>query len=207
MTRHLPRSNRQHGGLDPLDLVATYVTNRSDIEFAERTSIAATARWAFGRRKVTTPTNLLTIDYADRIHRRMFGDVWKWAGRRRTQSDEHGIEPDLIEPELTKLFDRIWSWHHTGRHEPAERAIHLHDELVRIRAYRDGNVRHARLTADLYLHLVDAPRLTWTPLPTGDRSDDGTELTALQRALDQAARESDPAKLKSALDRALEPPR
>ena len=62
--------------------------------------------------------------------------------------------------------------------------MRLHHRLVFVHPYRNGNGRHARLIADLYLHLNGEPRLTWG---TGDNIEtDSTArrnyTTALQAA-------------------------
>lgn len=196
------------GDVDVADLIPTFVATRGDVNLAEQVNIETAMRWAFGRRRVATPERLLTIEFSDRVHQRMFGDVWKWAGQRRTQRDERGIAPDRIEPSMKVLFDDARFWHTTGLHSPAKRAIQLHDGLLKIHAYPHGNGRHARLMADLYLHLIDQPRLSWgtaRDIETDDDSQD-TEKLAPQQALDQASPAGHAKELERALDDAMNRP-
>ena len=55
-------------------LIPTFVATRADLNLAEQANIEAATLWAFGRRRVASTDRLLTIDFADRVHRRMFGD-------------------------------------------------------------------------------------------------------------------------------------
>jgi len=117
--------------------------------------------WAFGRRQVATAERLLTIDFADRLHRRMFGDVWRWAGQHRTRMTNIGVEPHQISTQMKLLLDDALYWHNHASFHPAECAVRLHHRLVSVHPYRNGNGRHARFMADLYLHINGEPSLTW----------------------------------------------
>lgn len=75
-------------GATPLDDEDQQGLRRSDIAFrhelnaAEADNIGAAMNWAFSRRR-TLPA-LLTQAAVKDLHRRMFGDVWSWAGTFRT---------------------------------------------------------------------------------------------------------------------------
>ena len=189
-------------------LIPTFVATHADLNVAEQANIEAAARWAFGRRRVTTPEQLLTIEFSDRVHRRMFGDVWRWAGQQRTVRGDTDVDPHRIAPRMKVLFDDARYWHERDMFSPSERAIRLHHQLIRVHPYRRGNHRHARFMGDLYLHLIGVRRLAW-----GVAHAIGTveatrraDLTALQKALDAATRTPGSDKLKSALDEAMRPP-
>ena len=80
-----------HEDLD--GLIPTFVATRGDLNLAEQSNIEAASSWAFTRRRVTTPARLFTIEFADRLHRQMFADVWTWAGKHRTRMTNIGVEP------------------------------------------------------------------------------------------------------------------
>ena len=76
------------------DLVPTFVSTRADVDLAEQANLESAFRWAFGRRRVATPEKLLTVQFSDRLHRKMFEDVWRWAGRHCTTRTAGGVASD-----------------------------------------------------------------------------------------------------------------
>ena len=62
-------------------LIPTWIVTRDDLNRAERANIAAALRWARRRR-----FDVLDADQLMALHKRMYGDVWRWAGQARTAS-------------------------------------------------------------------------------------------------------------------------
>jgi Fic-DOC domain mobile mystery protein B len=164
-------------------LIPNFVASRSDLNLVEQANIESATLWAFGERRVASVEKLLTNSFADRVHRQMFGDVWRWAGKRRIRTTNIGIEPPLITTRMKLLFDDALHWHLHETYNSAELAVRLHHQLVSIHPYRNGNGRHARFMADLYLHLEKASPLVWgsnsTEVTAATRR---TYITALQSA-------------------------
>jgi Fic-DOC domain mobile mystery protein B len=142
-------------------LIPTFISNRGDLNLAEQANIEAARRWAFRGAPVTSPSELFRVSFANRIHRRMFGDVWRWAGKRRTRETNIGVEPTQIVTETKLVLDDGAYWHVHETYAASERAVRIHHRLVSVHPYRNGNGRHARFLADLYLHSIGEPRLTW----------------------------------------------
>ncbi len=149
--------------LDDLNgLIPNWVTTRAELNEVEQTNIEAATRWAFlGRKPMSTVPGLLTARFSDRLHRRMFGDVWSWAGQRRTQKANIGVDPPEIAVAMKLALDDAVYWHLHKVFAPDEIAVRIHHRLVSVHPYPNGNGRHTRLLADLYLHLTQQPRLTW----------------------------------------------
>jgi Fic-DOC domain mobile mystery protein B len=195
---------------DDLDgLIPTFVATRADIDLAEQANIEAATRWAFGRRRVADPEQLLTVEFSDRVHQRMFGDVWKWAGRHCTVRTATGVDPHRIEPRLSMVFDDARFWHTNGLDSPSERAVKLCHGLLKVHAYGCGNARHARFMADLYLHIVGVPRLAWSNAHeiTSTESRKRSDFSALQQALDRATRSGAPERPRAGGTRRQDPDR
>jgi Fic-DOC domain mobile mystery protein B len=151
-----PLSDDDLTGLRP-----SWVATRSDLDVAEQANIEAARAWAFGRRHVATIDQMLTIAFIDTVHRRMFGQVWMWAGARRRRETNIGVDPVDIAVQMRLVLDDARFWFEHDVHPPAERAVRLHHRLVSVHPYPNGNGRHARFIADLALHLTAQPRLTW----------------------------------------------
>lgn len=191
------------------DLLPTFVSTRADIDLVEQANLESAFRWAFGRRRVATPEKLLTVEFSDRLHRKMFEDVWRWAGRHCTTRTAGGVTADRVTPRLEKLFAELRNAHERGSDHPPDRARNIRDGLHAISPYQDGNTRHSQLMADLYLHLLGEPPLAADDLPAPSRLGSTNaalkarrdELTALRLALDAVAAEG-PKNLEAALNRA-----
>lgn len=82
------------------------------------------------------------------VHRRMFGDVWTWAGAIRAREMTIGIAPDQIQEQWKMILDDT-KWHVENRTwSPAETVLRAHHRTVQIHPFVNGNGRHARLIAD-----------------------------------------------------------
>jgi Fic-DOC domain mobile mystery protein B len=169
-------------GATPLDendlagLVPTWVTTRSDLDALENAGVQRAMLWVFSPRVRYTIEDLLTAAFADRLHKRMFGMVWQWAGQRRQRVTNIGVEPYQITTKLRDVFDDAAYWHTNtaGGFTPVELAARLHHRLVEVHPYTNGNGRHSRLMADAYLHRRGLAQLGWGGLdlnsPTRSRA-------------------------------------
>lgn len=160
-------------------LIPTDVATRADLNAVERDNILAARLWAFTGRGVMRIDRLFDAAAIDDIHRRMFANVWRWAGKRRVRATNIGVDPAQIMTELRNALDDARFWHNEGVFGPVERAVRLHHRLVVVHPYVNGNGRHARFVADLYLHLSGETTLPWKP----DESDTSTTRAAYVKAL------------------------
>lgn len=135
----------------------TWVTTRADLNIAEQDNIDKGAAWAFRARK----PDLMTVDFVLQLHKRMFGDVWSWAGQYRRTERNIGIAPHMIGVQTSQLMGDAAYWVENGTYEPTELAVRLHHKLVYIHPFPNGNGRHARMMADLVLRRLGAPALSW----------------------------------------------
>lgn len=93
----------------------------------------------------------LLADYFVReLHRRLYGDIWSWAGAFRKRELNIGVAPEQIAVELQASLDTIgYRWRETADWTPRQLGIAVHAETVRIHPFTDGNGRTTRLLADL----------------------------------------------------------
>jgi Fic-DOC domain mobile mystery protein B len=161
-------------------LIPSYITTRSELNEAEQANILEAQTWAFGRQRSVLDTRSL-----DNLHRRMFGNVWRWAGRHRRSAKNVGVEAYRIPQELRQLVDdcRYWVEHKT--YEPDEIAARFHHRLVWIHAYPNGNGRHARLATDLLLGSLGCQRFSWGSQNLVDPGETRQRYIAALREADQ----------------------
>lgn len=142
-------------------LLQTWIANRAELNNAEAQNILAGSIWARRRRRNLDPTDLLNDEYARTLHRKMFGDVWNWAGKYRERESNIGVEPHRVATEVPALFSDARYWLENRTYEPDEIAVRLHHRLVQMHPFTNGNGRHARLMADLLVERLGRASFTW----------------------------------------------
>lgn len=165
------------------DLIPDSIRTKSELNAWEALNIAHAQEWAFGRNR----TDPLSVDAIQELHRRMFGDTWKWAGSFR-QSDKN-ISPyhwTQVRPMLHDLLLDTRAQYDASSRGPAELdaiATRFHHRLVWIHPWPNGNGRHARLATDLLLMYWGRPPFTWG---NADLISQGTARTRYLSALHEA---------------------
>jgi Fic-DOC domain mobile mystery protein B len=141
-------------------LLQSWITHRKDLNEAEQENIVAGAAWARGRRRLPID-RMLTDDFVRTLHKRMFGEVWEWAGTFRSTERNIGIQAYRIAVELTNLLGDVRYWVEHATFPPDEIAIRFHHRLVAIHPFPNGNGRHARLAADLLVEKLGRQPFSW----------------------------------------------
>ena len=171
-------SRRSRGLVSELELTATddgvptdCIVNFENIHTIRRDSF---------RRLVAT----LSPGRLAEASQRRFGNVWKWAGKRRTKATTIGVTPTQIVTQLKDTLDDVRYWRDHETFNPVETAVRVDHRLVFVHPDVNGNGRHARLVADLYLHIVDGSSLRWGP-DESEASDSRAAYIAALRKADQ----------------------
>src|SRR5699024_2191846 len=95
-------------------------------------------------------SELFTEHFVRDLHRRLYGDIWQWAGDFRQREFNIGVPPEHVAVELRAAMETIhYRWAHTNDWTAHELGIAVHAESVRIHPFTDGNGRTTRLLADL----------------------------------------------------------
>lgn len=180
--------------LDPEDaeqLIPTWVATRADLNAVEQANIGQAVVWASSRSGPTTLGDLLAEPMMRELHARMFGDVWKWAGKYRKHDTNIGVYWPYIQTQVCDLIADVaaqtanvdavpWS--------PDELAVRFHHRLVVVHPFPNGNGRHARLAADLLVSRLGRPTFTWG---AEDLSSTGESRSSYLAALRHADGSSD----------------
>lgn len=151
-------------GATPLDpdemegLRFRHVVTREQLDELEQANIQTGLLWLARQRRA----DKLADAFAIALHKRLFGDVWHWAGSFRNTEKNIGIDPLYISVALRTLMDdaRYWLAHETFA--PLEAALRLHHRMVLIHPFPNGNGRHARIMADIMMQMQKAPAIDWT---------------------------------------------
>lgn len=146
-----PLTPEEMRGLKP-----AHIAFRWELNQAEQENIARGQDWALAR-----PRDLLTEKFVLELHRRMLGDVWRWAGKFRTSERNIGINHWEIPVALRLLLDDARAWIEFSAYPPDEIAVRFHHRLVQIHPFPNGNGRHSRLMADLLVMRQGGARFSW----------------------------------------------
>ena len=151
-------------GATPLDpdemegLKFKHVTKRGELDHLEQANIQSGIAWMKRNKRI----DLLTEDYVCELHKRLFGEVWNWAGKFRKTEKNIGIDPLYIAVQLRTLLGDVEYWIDHKTYPPIEIAIRFHHRLVFIHPFPNGNGRHARIMADAILtKLYNLPAIDW----------------------------------------------
>jgi Fic-DOC domain mobile mystery protein B len=146
-------------------LIPAYITLRNELNQAELANIADARGWLASRKR-----NVLDQSFLNELHRRMYSDVWKWAGRYRTTPRNIGIDAYRIPTELRAAIDDARYWVEHGTYSPDEIAVRFSHRVVAIHPYPNGNGRFSRMIGDLLAVELGQPRFTWGSVSLVDAS-------------------------------------
>ena len=160
-------------------LIPTWITLRSELNDAEQRGILEAEKWAFARKK----NNILSEDFIRKLHQKMFGNVWTWAGTFRTTGKNIGVDAWKIGIELKILLDDTKFWIEHQTYPIDEIGARFHHRLVWIHLFPNGNGRHARLMTDILMVALGHARFTWGAANLDEENDMRKEyITALHEA-------------------------
>ena len=153
-------------GQTPLDeeekegLLIPSIATRGELDEFEQQNIEQAIQWTLTRKfKVEL---VFSEGFIREVHKRMYGNVWAWAGNFRKSNKNIGVDKWQIPTELKRLLDDAKYWHDHKTFLPDEIAIKFKHQLVSIHCFPNGNGRHSRLMADIIIEkLYNQPVFSW----------------------------------------------
>ncbi|MEO6216662.1 MAG: mobile mystery protein B [Sphingomonas sp.] len=137
-------------------LIPSYITLRRELNEAEQINIADALKWVSRRRR-----EVLDQAFLSGLHKRMFGNVWKWAGTYRTSPRNIGIDAWRIPAEVGQVIHDTRFWIENEVYPPDEIAVRFSHRIVAIHPFPNGNGRFSRLIGDMLALQLGRPRFTW----------------------------------------------
>ena len=157
-----PLTPEEREGLKP-----KWITLRRELNEFETHNILDAEMWLATHKQ----QDVLNDTFLMKLHKRMFGQVWKWAGEYRTTERNIVVAPYQIPVKLKALFDDVKFWMENHTFPNLEIAVRLHHRLVLIHPFPNGNGRISRLMADLLMQQLGEPRLYWGDASLNDMTD------------------------------------
>lgn len=153
-------------GQTPLDedekdgLLIPTIATRSELDEFEQQNIEQSVQWSLMRN--FKQQEIFSEAFVRAVHRRMFKDVWAWAGEFRKTNKNIGVDKWLIPMELKNLLDDVMYWIEHNTYPPDEIAVRFKHRLVSIHCFPNGNGRHSRLMADIIIEKIfKRPIFSW----------------------------------------------
>lgn len=163
-----PLSEEEKEGL----LIKT-ISNRSELDEFEQLNIERAVEWSLKRKFKLE--EILSETFIKDLHKRMLGDVWKWAGTFRLTNKNIGVDWHQISIDLRNLLDDCKYWINKTTYPEDEIAVCFKHRLVSIHPFPNGNGRHSRLMADILISDgLNKNIFTWgnSPLVISDETRD-----------------------------------
>lgn len=136
------------------------ISTKGELDEFEQQNIEEAVIWIMNKNWSTD--KILSEDFICTLHKKMYGEVWSWAGKFRKSEKNIGVKSDLIPIELKTLLDDTFFWIKNKTYIPEEISIRFKHRLVSIHCFPNGNGRHSRLMADiLNENIFKLPPFTW----------------------------------------------
>ena len=141
-------------------LLIPTIATRAELDEFEQQNIEQAVQWTLGRS--FRPETIFTESFIRLVHKRMYADVWSWAGEFRKTNKNMGIDKAQIPTELRYLLDDTRYWHENKTYPPDEIAVRFKHRIVSIHCFPNGNGRHSRLMADIIAEKIyKQPVFSW----------------------------------------------
>ena len=177
-------------GQTPLDedekegLCIPTIATRGELDEYEQHNIEQALQWIFG--SSFTAEKIFTESFLRDVHRKMYGDVWKWAGEFRTSGKNIGVDREQIAPQLRALLGDAKYWVANNTYPPVEIAVRFNHRLVSIHCFPNGNGRHSRLMADIMIEKIyKQPVFSWGAANLSSEGDARAAYLKAVKAADQ----------------------
>lgn len=136
------------------------ISTREELDEFEQANIQQAIEWTL--KNTFNKEEILSEEFVLLLHKKMFGEVWDWAGTIRKTYKNIGVDKFMITVELRTLIDDCKYWIEYQTFDPDEIAIQFSHRIVKIHVFPNGNGRHSRLIADIIAsNIFHKPVFTW----------------------------------------------
>lgn len=160
-------------------LIPSYIALRRELNEVEQINIADASKWLASRKR-----DVLDQAFLNQLHKRMFGQVWRWAGQYRTTARNIGVDAYRIPMDMGQLIGDARYWVENETYPPDEIAVRFSHRLVAIHPFPNGNGRLSRLVGDRLAIQLGQPRFTWGSTSLIDPGETRAHYVAALRAAD-----------------------
>ena len=177
-------------GQTPLDedekdgLLIPTIATRGELDEFEQQNIEQAVQWTLTRNFKLEA--IFTEPFVRNVHKRMYKQVWSWAGEFRKTNKNIGVDKWQIPTALKYLLDDARFWHENNTYPPDEIAVRFKHRIVSIHCFPNGNGRHSRLMADIIIEkLYKQPVFSWGAANLSSQSDTRSDYLKAVKTADK----------------------
>jgi Fic-DOC domain mobile mystery protein B len=151
-------------------LLILTISTRGELDEFEQQNIEKAVQWILG--SAFKPELFFTEEFVRMLHKRMYADVWAWAGEFRKTDKNIGVDKWKVPSDLKYLLDDAKYWHENNTYTQDEIAVRFKHRIVSIHCFPNGNGRHSRLMADIIIEKIyKQPVFSWGAANLTDEGD------------------------------------
>ncbi len=140
------------------------VLTRAELNRAEAENINRATTWLFLSRRRLRPESVTREQWLVGLHRRMYDQVWEWAGEYRATDRNLGVPYWQVRMYMRDLEADVQAWlanTSATRFSNDECAIRFGYRLVVIHPFANGNGRWSRLASDALAVALGGRKFSW----------------------------------------------
>ena len=163
----------------------SFIRTRGELNDAEASNITDALLWLDDQELAIG--DVLNQTFLRDLHRRMFAEVWTWAGQLRQRDTTIGIAPAQIPERLHGLLGDVLYWIEHGTYSESGISVRFHHRMVFIHPFVNGNGRHARLASSALARTLGlgTDHLSWGARSGLGPADARRQYLSALRAADQ----------------------
>ncbi|MGK5081953.1 mobile mystery protein B [Bdellovibrionota bacterium FG-1] len=135
-----------------------HIQTMAELDEYEEQNIALGIAWLKGQKD-----GGVTYDFWLKLHKRLFSDVWRWAGevRKHELNNPDFHSPHQIWTALRQLEGDLAYWIKEKSFSKAETAARFHERIETIHPFANGNGRFGRILVEYFCGKNDWKVPTW----------------------------------------------
>lgn len=114
---------------EKVELKIKTISTRGELNEFEQANIEKAIEWSL--KSTPNKEKILTVTFIKGVHKKMFSEVWGWAGEFRKTNKNIGVDKYQIEIELAKLMDDCKFWIENKSFSKDEIAIRFKHRIVK----------------------------------------------------------------------------
>jgi Fic-DOC domain mobile mystery protein B len=135
------------------------ISSMAELDAFEQQNIEEAVQWTL--KNSSSVDTILSEKFINLVHKKMFQNVWSWAGNYRQSNKNIGVDYYMISQQLRIMIDNCKYWISNSTFSPDEIAVRFKHGLVAIHLYPNGNGRHSRLMGDILIEALKGKPFSW----------------------------------------------
>lgn len=139
-------------------LIHQHIQNMGELDEYEEFNIVEGLAWLEKRDE-----DCLSYEFWKKLHKKLFGNVWSWAGeiRKHELNNPYFLDPDKIWPAFKLLEEDLKYWLEKSNISFQEISARFHERIETIHPFPNGNGRFGRILIEYFCKRENKKIPTW----------------------------------------------